>query len=90
MEYKYTTNIQNIFNEINKIIFDVYEQIKDKHLDTTGDIAGAIADTDFYDTIREFEIYGSQYDVNQIMYYIEEYVYWEIVKKIETEVWNKE
>ncbi len=88
MEQDVKNSLEIIFNEIDKLKNNTFQQIKHKHLENSSDIWEAINNTGFYECLKQFKIYGRQYDVNTIINGIKEYIYWSIEAIIEKERWQ--
>lgn len=87
MKQDINNSLQIIFNEINKIKDITYSKIKHRHLDNTSNIRDAIGDTKLYEYLKEFQIYGRQYDADIIIKGIKNYIDYEIECLVENDQW---
>ena len=88
MENKVNKCLSKIFFEIDNIKDMIYEEIKDRHFNTTNDIAEAIYSSEIHKIFQEFKINGKQYDINKILSYIDVYIYYEIERQISKNQWE--
>lgn len=88
MKNEIKNSLQIIFAEIDKMKDLAYSKIKDKRLENCSEIWEAIEDTGLYKYLRQFELYGRQYDVNKIAKGIRDYIDYSIVSIVERERWQ--
>jgi hypothetical protein len=88
MENEIKNSLQIIFTEIDKMKDLTYSKIKDRNFENLSDIRESIRGIGLYDYLKQFEVYGRQYDVNTIIEGIKEYIDWYIASDIEKERWQ--
>jgi len=81
-------NLNSIFASINNIRDILYEQIKNRHLDTTEDILDAMTNTGISDIYKNIEIHGRQWDVGKILKDIDTYIYYDIEYRVTKDQWE--
>lgn len=82
-------NLNNIFASIYNIRDIIYEQIKNRHLDTTEDILEAISDTGVSDIYKNVKTRGRQWDVGAILKDIDTYIYYELEYQVAKDQWEE-
>ena len=88
MENKVNKCLSKIFFEIDNIKDMIYEEIKDRHFNTTNDIAEAIYSSEIHKIFQKFKIDGKQYNVDKILKDIDVYIYYEIERQISKDQWE--